>query len=346
MYKNFLSRFYLMTKFLPSIVIVTVFLLPFIIGIITKYEIRVPDIEVLKKIQKIYYFKEYRNIWQYEEECRLLDKDLIYKPKIGKCDFNNLEFETYLSFNKNGRINKNYFNKKLPSIAVLGDSYAMGWGVNDENTFSAMLQKLTQRKVYNLGVSSYATEQEIKTLLKHPDIDKINTIVIQYCDNDLSTNLEFPMNTTIANKRFLKFNEIYHERKKTALSKNYVLAVRGMISYFLPEKIKSFIKTNILDIQISNPVNVDQKQHKKNILIILNYYQDQLKDKKIIIFFNSGFNLQKTPDFWTESYKINSTEVDFIDVDLDKDHYYLIDDHLNKSGHKKVAEVINQFIKN
>ena len=117
----------------------------------------------------------------------------------------------------------------------------MGWGVNDENTFSAMLQKLTQRKVYNLGVSSYATEQEIKNLLKHPDIDKINTIVIQYCDNDLSTNLEFPMNTTIANKKFLKFNEIYQERKKTALLKNYVLAVRGMISYFLPEKIKSFI---------------------------------------------------------------------------------------------------------
>ena len=48
------------------------------------------------------------------------------------------------------------------SILVLGDSIAMGWGVNDYETFSYLLEKNLKMKVYNLGVSSYGTIREIK----------------------------------------------------------------------------------------------------------------------------------------------------------------------------------------
>jgi len=53
----------------------------------------VPDIEVLKRVQKVYYRGGFRNIWQYNEDCYELDEDLIYKPKIGKCIFENVEFK-------------------------------------------------------------------------------------------------------------------------------------------------------------------------------------------------------------------------------------------------------------
>ncbi|MFP5462523.1 MAG: CidA/LrgA family protein, partial [Gammaproteobacteria bacterium] len=42
-------------------------------------------------------------------------------------------------------------------IVVIGDSHAMGWGANDEETFAAQLQALSGRPVYNLGVASYGT---------------------------------------------------------------------------------------------------------------------------------------------------------------------------------------------
>ena len=67
------------------------------------------------------------------------DKDLIFIPKETSCEFKNFEYNTVLTFDKYGR----YSNHPLengPGIAVLGDSHAMGWGVNDNETFSAILE--------------------------------------------------------------------------------------------------------------------------------------------------------------------------------------------------------------
>ena len=38
----------------------------------------------------------------------------------------------------------------------------MGWGVNDDETFSHYLEKKLNKKVYNLAVSSYGTVRELK----------------------------------------------------------------------------------------------------------------------------------------------------------------------------------------
>ena len=53
---------------------------------------------------------------------------------------------------------------KRPGIAVLGDSHAMGWGVNDDETFSAVLEKKIDKPVYNLAVSGYGTIREFNKI--------------------------------------------------------------------------------------------------------------------------------------------------------------------------------------
>lgn len=50
------------------------------------------DLFWIKSIQKKLYFKGYRNIWQYKNDCAVYDKYLLYKPKEGKCIFKNSEF--------------------------------------------------------------------------------------------------------------------------------------------------------------------------------------------------------------------------------------------------------------
>ncbi|MBK7677012.1 MAG: hypothetical protein IPJ27_20915 [Candidatus Accumulibacter sp.] len=121
-----------------------------------------PDLPWISSIQKNLYMKATRSIWQHQVHCVDFDDELIYKPKIGPCQFNNAEFKTTLNFSAEGR-----FTGEKPAstgIAVIGDSHAMGWGVQDEETFAALLQKMTRRPVYNLAVSSYGTVREVMRL--------------------------------------------------------------------------------------------------------------------------------------------------------------------------------------
>ena len=89
------------------------------------------DLFWIKSIQKKIYFRGQRNIWQNNKDCAVYDKDLLYKPKEGICQFSNPEFKTTLNFTKFYRshfIKNSEIDKKNP-IIVIGDSIAMGWGV-------------------------------------------------------------------------------------------------------------------------------------------------------------------------------------------------------------------------
>ena len=77
----------------------------------------------VKSIQKKTYFRGSVNIWQYNNNCTTFDKNLFYKPKVGKCNFSNPEFETVLNFDEFTRthdsLNKYYASDDY--ILVLGD---------------------------------------------------------------------------------------------------------------------------------------------------------------------------------------------------------------------------------
>ena len=111
-----------------------------IVGLLTVQSIKMPDVFLLQEIQRKFYFASVRNIWQFDKNCASDDILAIYNPIAGQCNFNNLEFDTVISFDGDSRING--LGGALTSgdvVAVLGDSHAMGWGVNDNETFSAKL---------------------------------------------------------------------------------------------------------------------------------------------------------------------------------------------------------------
>lgn len=131
--------------------------------------------KLLRDFQMDFYNdRGYRKIWQMQKDCIRADDRLIYIPRLGSCHFTNAEFDTTLHFDHEGRV-RNSMPKQHSEIgiAVLGDSYAMGWGVNDRETFANVLQEELKRPVYNLAVSSYGTVRELLRLQQSGLIDKV-----------------------------------------------------------------------------------------------------------------------------------------------------------------------------
>jgi len=286
---------------------------------------RVVDIKIITEYQRNFYHQlGFRKIWQNQKDCVEYDKDLIFRPRHGSCKFENIEFNTELNFSRNGRAHsKNIeFNKEaIKGIAVIGDSHAMGWGVNDDETFSYILEKKIKKPVYNLAVSGYATNREILALEKSNLIDKIDTIIIQYCNNDYQENINFLGNQSSNN--YSKFEEIHSNNF------SFFKRLRKGLRYAVTIPLKYYEK------------KLDWKKEEDSFLKILNNY-NFLKDKKIIIFYSNGHEI------YYDNFKLNNDaeikNINFIDINYKKNDFFLIDGHLNKIGHMKVADKLYNFL--
>ena len=283
------------------------------------------DLFWIKSIQKKLYFKGLRNIWQYNNDCVVFDEDLLYKPKQGDCFFSNAEFKTKLTFKDEYRINSfdnlNLNNSK--TFAVLGDSMAMGWGVNNHETFSSQLEKKLNQKVYNFGVSSYGTVREIKRLKKSKIYNKIDTIIIQYDSNDLNENEN------------LDFKNIYKKNDfKNFFDKEYKL---NKFKFFL-KTYKSSLRLFFSDIiDKLNPEDnyhfIDFEPH-RDILEKIIYKNLNYSEKRIIVIFIMHPNMKIL------NFPSSKKGIEYKLIQMKKSDFFIIDDHLNPKGHLHIATEI------
>lgn len=83
-----------------------------------------------------------------------------------------------------------------PQVAVLGDSFTFGLGVEDAETFVSRLNAGSQRGAFlNMGVPGYSTDQELLLLRRTFDLEQVDTVMlVVYLANDLFDNtLPFPL---------------------------------------------------------------------------------------------------------------------------------------------------------
>jgi hypothetical protein len=83
-----------------------------------------------------------------------------------------------------------------PTLALVGDSFTFGLGVDDNQTFAAQLnQRDPARQYLNLGIPGYSTDQQLILLKKlGPTLGAGQNIVVFYLGNDLLDNaLPFPL---------------------------------------------------------------------------------------------------------------------------------------------------------
>jgi hypothetical protein len=285
---------------------------------------KIVNFKIITDYQRNFYHQlGFRKIWQYQTDCVQYDKDLIFKPSYKECIFNNIEFDTKLNFYNKGRIHNlesQYLIKKKIGVAVLGDSHAMGWGVNDDDTFSAILEKKIKRPVYNLGVSGYATNREILLLKKSGVLDLVDTIIIQYCNNDYQENVNF--HNLKNENNFFKFEKL----KSKEISP--FARLRKGIRY-------------AVTIPLQKNIQLDWKNEETAFLNIINNY-DFLKKKKIIVIYSNGHEIYYNNFKLTSSY--HKKNISLLNIDYAKDDFYLIDGHLSKQGHLKVADALYNYL--
>ena len=76
-------------------------------------------------------------------------------------------------------------------IVVLGDSFAMGLGVEQQEAFPNLLEQEFFKQgveVINLGMNGYSTDQELLTLMREGVRYQPDLVIVVYFHNDLSDN--------------------------------------------------------------------------------------------------------------------------------------------------------------
>ena len=68
-----------------------------------------------------------------------------------------------------------------------------------------------------------------------------------------------------------------------------------------------------------------------------------LNEKRIILFYSNGYNMQ-FGNFPSNRVSSVIKNLFFVDLELNEKHFFKIDGHLNKLGHKAAAEKLHKIL--
>jgi hypothetical protein len=288
----------------------------------------------------LYIFGE-RKIMQFQKGCGRYHPDLGYTLMPGNFIFAEREYSNAYFINSLG-VRDTEEALRHPDIVIAGDSFALGWGVNQEETFAHLLAKKTGLKTLNTAVPSYGTVREMM-MLGRTDRSRLRCLVLQYCNDDYDENLRFYLNGNhpqiMRAETFEKLTAQHSVPQRYFPGKNLLLKLRKKIEEAKPQIPKAIDKIDRTDVDL--------------FLHVLKQNERILSALPIIVFEMNGKN---QTNIFTTSLKIKIGAVqnpsfiqNMIVLDmsryLNNSHFYVLDDHLNPGGHVIVAAILYQTMK-
>ena len=292
-------------------------------------------IKIVDKLVGKVYWKSVNYI-QFLPDCAEYDSELFYRLKPGECTFENRVFSTQVTVNSAG-LRDDEASLEAPQIMVIGDSHAMGWGVEDDETFAHLVEEETGIRTLNAAISSYATAREV-TMAKRMDHSAVDVLVVQWSHNDDREN-----------RAYLEAGNTL----ETSSESDYAAAVataEAEASYY---PFKHLINTGVLLIEQFRPkqrtgdpsnTEIDQDRFlriltdldlgdRRPALIVM-----ELSNYGEYTVFNRGIDASPYLEGLSERY--SSVHVFNTDELLDAGDYLGGDGHTNQSGHRKIADAI------
>jgi hypothetical protein len=291
-----------------------------------------------------YYLLWERRIVQFLPECARYDEELTYTLRPGGCRFRGREFSVDL------RVNHLAFRATeeaidSPTVIVSGDSYAMGWGVAEEQTFASLVEQRTGLRTLNAGMPSFGTARELLAL-RRVNLSRTRYLIIQYCDNDFRENLEFV-------KRGGRLAIL------TRTEYDSLVADHGRLTAYYPGKhlrrlLPIFRDRWLLrDEATAASVRRDHQRQAEAFLQVLRASPVPLEHLQMIAFElmprarnDSSFVAHVRDQIARGDYPPWIREMTLLDMSphLSEADYFFYDDHINASGHAKVATLLARAI--
>lgn len=266
----------------------------------------------------------------------------VYKMKPGKCRMTNIEYDVVVTSDVKGFRN----GIRVPTyadVAVIGDSHAFGFGVQDNQTFASLLESTYHYKTINLAIPSYASARELEVLKEYGKDAKY--VVMQYCPNDFSENEAF---IRLSREDFRAQGEnqwrsainIYQEGK----SHCYQKPLRDLAVMLKNHTYDSKSGWRKLYEQ-NRPLEKEATAFAQ----IIAQYRSLLEGKRLLLFevaprgansprFEGAFAGELNRMTWLNYQLLNTAQI------LTLDDYFFLDDHINQSGHDKLAKFISEKI--
>lgn len=291
-----------------------------------------------------YYLLWERRIVQFLPECARYDEELTYTLRPGGCRFQGREFSVNL------RVNHLAFRATeeaidSPTVIVSGDSYAMGWGVAEEQTFASLVEQRTGLRTLNAGMPSFGTARELLAL-RRVNLSRTRYLIIQYCDNDFRENLEFvKRGGQLAILTRTEYDSLVadHLRLTTYYPGKHL---RRLLPIFRDRWLPR-------DEATAASARRDHQRQAEAFLQVLQTSPVPLEDLHVIAFElvprarnDSSFVAQLREQVGRGNYPPWIREMTLLDVSphLSEADYFFYDDHINAPGHAKVATLLAQAI--
>src|SRR5688572_973089 len=159
--------------------------------------------------------------------------------------FETPQFRTVVRINENGlRDRQHSYERQNDSkrILVLGDSFAWGYGVEESERFSQLLEEELGVEVINAGVSGYSTDQELLWYRSEGIKYETDLVVLVMAGNDVGDNEQQLVSTIYYKPKFViedgQLVLTNYPVPQTSLQGKFVysLSQRSALAFFLVQR--------------------------------------------------------------------------------------------------------------
>lgn len=290
--------------------------------------------------------------------------ELSENPKIGYLPKRNLskpfkgrEFSTLVSINSSNMRDKELTANKSPEvsrIAVFGDSFVFGWGVENNEVFTEILENkyLKNTEVLNFGVSGYCGRQILERVKSETDIFHPDMAVFFVGGIPAECQPSFKMFNGMLYWSDAQPDSIGQQIRSFLRRHFYLWAFWESSRRISGSTLQSGMETKAVAREMSEGLLILKEFiHfciKKNIQPVLVYFEDEE---------NSLRQATVWQQAWVNSFKkaVEETRTPFLDLTeifrndyqkSGKSPYFKYDIHWNRKGHALTAEALSDFFKN
>jgi lysophospholipase L1-like esterase len=300
-----------------------------------------------------YYLMFERQLPEVRADCAQFDPGLTYTYKPGSaCLQKNPEFTDSIYINSLG-LRDDEASLKQPEVICLGDSYTMGSGVQQQQTYPQLMEHKLGMKVLNAAISSYGTARET-LLFKKLDTSALKYVIIQYCVNDIEENevylrhnYRLPIRKKSGYEQLVnahKWATTYYPLKRVLTITRMVVRDKIYMLFGLPVPTRevSYDTTYVpaaakafLDIAAHSAINFSKV---KLLVVDMNRYP----------VFDHHFTATAKQILDTAQYSSDfKNSIRFVDISAlnNPAYYYPLDNHMNPAGHELMAKLLVERLK-